>query len=332
MTLTAIRPEAPADPPPTRRARRARWRLPVVPLVIAVVCFLGVGVLLYPAAAAWMSQYQQSLRIDEYAHEVEVAGPDALAAELARAADYNAALTGGAFLDPDERIPQSDDAGAGYEGLLAADDDGLMARVRIPAIDVDLPIYHGTTEDVLERGVGHLEGTALPIGGTGTHAVLTAHRGLASAELFTNLDRVVVGDTFTVEVFGEVLTYRVRDTQVVAPDETETLYPFAGEDLVTLVTCTPLGINSHRILVTGERLLPTPPEDVARAGATPDIPGFPTWIVGLAGAAALLSLYVWWSGRPAPVRAAAAPARRASWRPGEFDGGTSSPGASAPGQ
>ncbi|MDS0244443.1 hypothetical protein [Microbacterium aurantiacum] len=105
MSLTTARPEAPADPPPTRRARRARWRLPVVPLVIAVVCFLGVGVLLYPAAAAWMSQYQQSLRIDDYAHEVEIAGPDALATELARASDYNAALTGGGVPRPRRAHP-----------------------------------------------------------------------------------------------------------------------------------------------------------------------------------------------------------------------------------
>ncbi len=153
------------------------------------------------------------------------------------------------------------------------------------------------TDDVLERGTGHLEGTALPVGGASTHAVLTGHRGLATAELFTHLDRVAVGDTFTIEVFGEVLSYRVSVTRVVAPEDTETLYPQTGRDLVTLVTCTPLGINSHRILVTGERILPTPVDDVAAAGARPDIPGFPWWAVILGAVVLALAAYVWAAGR-----------------------------------
>lgn len=168
-------------------------------------------------------------------------------------------------------------------------------------IDVDLPIYHGTSDVTLLRGIGHLEGTALPVGGNGTHAVLTGHRGLAESELFTHLDRLAVGDTFTIEVFGQVLTYRVGETKVVDPSDTETLYPVRGKDLVTLVTCTPLGINSQRILVTGERVTPTPARDLAHAGARPDIPGFPWWVVVIGAAVAVLTLYVWWMGH-APRR------------------------------
>lgn len=171
-----------------------------------------------------------------------------------------------------------------------------MGRLRIPVIDADLPIYHGTSDAVLERGVGHLQGTSLPVGGADQHSVLTAHRGLASSELFSHLDRVEIDDRFTIEVFGEVLTYRVVDTQVVRPDATESLYPQIGKDLVTLVTCTPLGVNSHRILVTGERITPTPTEDLDRAGDVPEVPGFPWWVVIIGGAVILLSAAVWRAG------------------------------------
>jgi sortase A len=145
--------------------------------------------------------------------------------------------------------------------------------------------------------------------------VLTAHRGLPEATLFDNLDQVDVGDTFTIEVFGEVLTYRVFGTQVVEPDQTQALAPAYGRDLVTLVTCTPLGINSHRILVTGERVIPTPRADVAAAGHPPDIPSFPWWAVVIGGSLLGAALVVWRGGYPRPRRAAAAEQRAASRLP-----------------
>lgn len=297
MTITAEAPPAVSDTP------RRRWRMPWIPFVIAVVALLGVAVLLYPSAASWFTQYQLSERIDGYSAGIRGLDDGMRADEIRRAHEHNASLVGGASVAADERIPVSlgaegDDTA--YRSLLAADARGLMARIKIPSIDVDLPIYHGTSDAVLERGVGHIEGTALPVGGENTHAVLTGHRGLASAELFTHLDRVRIGDTFTIEVFGEVLTYQVRETYVVQPDETETLYAQRGRDLVTLVTCTPLGINSHRILVTAERILPTPPEDLVAAGARPEIPGFPWWSLLLGGTMVVLAGYVAWSGRPAP--------------------------------
>ena len=173
-----------------------------------------------------------------------------------------------------------------------------MARLKVPAADIDLPIYHGTDDETLLRGLGHLEGTSLPVGGQGQRTVVTGHRGLAEARMFTDLDKVQVGDTFTFEVFGEVLTYRVFDKKVVNPEETEALRSEPGRDLATLVTCTPLGINTHRILVTGERVYPTPQRDIDAAGAAPDIPGFPWWALGLLGGVSLIGLYIWRSGYP----------------------------------
>lgn len=212
-------------------------------------------------------------------------------------------------MDAFARLPAADAGpGTGYDSLLAADDRGLMARLRIPAIDVDLPIFHGTDDEVLLEGIGHLEGMALPVGGPGTHSVLTGHRGLAEATMLTHLDRLVVGDRFTVETFGEVLTYEVTSTAVVEPHETQTLHPRPGEDLMTLVTCTPIGVNSHRILVTGERVVPTPVTDLEAAGETPDLPRFPWWAVVLVSAVAALGRYVWRAGRPAGSAPDAVPA------------------------
>ena len=274
-----------------------------MPLAIALISLAGASLLLYPAAAAWFSSVEQSREIDSLTQGITDLGAETLRERLAEAREYNQNLSGGgAAVAANERLPLADDprvedAGQ-YRSMLRGDTEGLMARVKIPAINVDLPIYHGTSETVLEHGVGHLEGTALPVGGPSTHSVLTGHRGLATSELFTNLDRVEVGDTFTIEVFGDVLSYRVVETLVVDPEDTESLLIQPGKDLLTLVTCTPLGINSHRILVTGERLAPTPQADLDAAGASPDVPGFPWWMLGAGGAAAAAGGYVWFSGRP----------------------------------
>ncbi|CAN5414515.1 hypothetical protein BH09ACT4_BH09ACT4_10990 [soil metagenome] len=284
-----------------RRARR-RWRMPWLAFITALVFFLGTVTFMLPTIANWFSQVEQAHAITDLSGEVHDFGADSLAEALAIARAYNTTLTGGAIVAANERIPipAADVAAADhleYDQILAADSRGLMARIKIPVIGVDLPVYHGTDEETLKEGVGHLEGTALPGGGIGTRSVLTAHRGLATSELFTNLDKVQIGDTFTIEVFGEVLTYRVITIEVVEPDDSKALYPDLTRDLVTLVTCTPLGINSHRILVTGERVLPTPTGDVESAGEGPQIPGFPWWIVILSAAFVALSWYVWRAGR-----------------------------------
>lgn len=270
-------------------------------LLIAVIGFAGALLLLYPSIASWFSQYQESQTIRSYSERVRDLDAGERTASLEAAARYNAGLVdGSSVVAAGERKPlagQGLDRHAEYSQLLNADEHGLIGRIKIPVISADLPIFHGTSDATLERGIGHLEGSALPIGGESTHAVLTGHRGLATAELFTRLDQVRTGDRFTIEVFGQASTYRVIDTRVVEPNQTETLYPERGRDLVTLVTCTPLGINSHRILVTGERVLPTPVKDVDAVGASPDIPGFPWWAVVLVAVILLLIGYVWRTGR-----------------------------------
>lgn len=282
--------------------------MPWLAFATAVVLFLGVVAFMLPTIVNWFSQVGQAAEISELAEGVRDFGAESLNEAIEQAHAYNRTLTGGAVVASGERVPLPSDSADGvrreYGELLAADSAGLMARLRIPDIGVDLPIYHGTTDATLAVGIGHLEGTSLPVGGEGTRSVLTAHRGLASAELFTNLDRVEIGDTFTVEVFGEVLTYRVVTTEVVSPEDSKAIYPELGRDLVTLVTCTPLGINSHRILVTGERLLPTPAGDIANAGGPPTIPGFPWWMFVITALVITLVGYVAISGRPPRPRGA----------------------------
>jgi sortase A len=285
------------------RHRSQRWQFSLLPLLVALAVIAGAALLLYPAAAAWFSSVEQSREIDKLTQGINDLGAETLREILAEARDYNQDLSGsGAAVAANERLPLATEprppTERKYRDMLRGDSEGLMARVRIPSIDLDLPIYHGTSNAVLERGIGHLEGTALPVGGASTHSVITGHRGLATSKLFNDLDQVTVDDTFTIEVFGEILTYRVAETLVVEPDDTESLLIQPGRDLMTLVTCTPLGINSHRILVTGERVIPTPQSDRDAAGNDPDIPGFPWWMV-ISGAVIVgAGTYVWVSGRP----------------------------------
>ncbi|MFE4468003.1 class C sortase [Leifsonia sp. NPDC056824] len=284
-----------------RAATGRRWRLSALSVAVTVLCLLGVSVALYPATASWFSAAQEAARLAQYGDAVRAIGPASRLQALKEAAAYNSALTGGGAVKADERVPVGTAAlpqGFDYDRLLAANAYGLMGRIVIPSIGTDLPIYHGTSDATLAEGVGHLEGTSLPIGGPGTHAVLAGHRGLASATLFTNLDRVRDGDAFTLYVFGETLDYRVSNIAVVDPDQTKTLDPVAGKDLVTLVTCTPLGINSQRILVTGERVTPTPEAAVARGHEPATGPGFPSWAAGFATAVVAGGGYLWRSGRP----------------------------------
>ncbi|PRI12410.1 class C sortase [Leucobacter massiliensis] len=281
-----------------RRTRR-RWRPSALTVCIALLAIGGLVAGLYPMSAAWLSAYNQSQVVRGYTSDLATVRPSA-EQQLAEARRYNEALSAGVVLGRNASVPVGDgslaDASPDYQRMLRANAEGTMARVKIPSIDVDLPIYHGTSDAVLDLGAGHLEGSHLPVGGPGTRSVITAHRGLANATMFSNLDRVQLGDTFTVEVFGEVLTYRVRETRVIAPEQTDTLRAEPGEDLVTLITCTPLGINTHRIIVTGERITPTPERDLLSAGAAPTVPGFPWWLVYGSAGLALVAGYVVWQG------------------------------------
>lgn len=291
---------------------RGSWRPSLMTWSIALIGLLGLGALLYPATAQWISSFNQAQIVNSYRDTVEDSEPGA-DEQLAEARRFNDAMSSGAVLAADAPVPAgtgvATDPALDYNAMLNANDDGLMARLRYEAVGVDLAVYHGTSDETLLRGAGHLEGTSLPVGGASTHAVLTAHRGLANATMFSNLDQAEEGDVFTIETFGEVLAYRAIDVRVVEPDETDTLRAVEGKDLVTLVTCTPLGINSHRILVTAERI---EDETVAAVAAAPEshLPGFPWWSVALIGGLLALDLFVLFSGygdaRARQVRAAAA--------------------------
>ncbi|BDR53448.1 hypothetical protein KIM372_13550 [Bombiscardovia nodaiensis] len=221
--------------------------------------------------------------------------------QIALAQAYNQALHAGASYRANTNQPSSKEGKSLHEQYEQALDagHGLMARIQIPSIRLDLPVYHGTGDDTLLQGIGHLEGTSLPVGGMGTHAVLTGHRGLAQATMFTHLDQVKAGDQFTISSFNHVVTYQVIKTQVVDPDQTRSLKPVEGQDLVTLVTCTPLGINTQRIFVTGQRIYPTPQKARQAATAKPTIPDFPWWALIWGSVILLASLWLWRSLRKA---------------------------------
>lgn len=286
---------------PKPKHKRPGWQARPLVIFSLLVAYLGIALITYPTAAQWVSQYHQSIIVRDMNQEiknVELQGQG----RISEAQHYNAELRSGAIIESNSNIAKGEvgeeSSVKNYHDLLSVNGSGYMGRIIIPSIEVDLPIYHGTSDTVLERGIGHLEGTSLPVGGISTRSVLTGHRGLANAEMFSNLDEVAVGDTFSVAILGEVFTYRVRDIKVIAPEETESIRPEAGKDLMTLITCTPLGVNSHRILVTGERVIPSPQEDKDLALAEPNLPHFPWWIVWMVAAFSFMLIYIWFSGKP----------------------------------
>lgn len=219
-------------------------------IFFGLLFLVGLGVLLYPTISDAWNAYRQSQLITSYEEAVAVLIQDQETYDdvWARAHAYNRGL----WKIPD-RFFLSDEELADYESQLNISDNGIMAYVEIPSIKCALPIYHGTDETVLQTAIGHLEGTSLPVGGKGTHCVLSGHRGLPSAKLFTNLDQLEEGDIFLIRVLNETLTYEIDQIKVVLPEEMEDLALAEGKDYCTLVTCTPYGVNSHRLLVRGSR-------------------------------------------------------------------------------
>ena len=209
---------------------------------------VGISVLLYPAFSNYWNSKTQSRAIVDYESVLDYLEPEDYSSIFQEAYDYNEALLTVEFpLRNYEKVP-------GYYDALRVEGTSIMGYVKIEKIGVELPIYHGTSDSVLNRGVGHLEGSSLPVGGESTHSVMSAHRGLPSAKLFTDLDRLEMGDTFQITVLDQVLTYQVDQVKVITPREIDDLQIVEGKDYCTLFTCTPLGINTHRLLVRGIRI------------------------------------------------------------------------------
>jgi len=218
-------------------------------LVMVLALVTGFSLLLYPTVSDWWNSMHQSRAIATYTDTVSSLNDEDWEQVWADARDYNAGL-----LLKRNRFYMGDEERAVYEGLMNVAGNGGMGDIEIEKIGVMLPIYHGTGEAVLQVAIGHIEGSSLPTGGAGTHSVFSGHRGLPSAKLFTNLDQMAVGDKFVLHVLDERLTYEVDQILVVLPEEIEALEIDPEADLSTLVTCTPYGVNSHRMLVRGHRV------------------------------------------------------------------------------
>ena len=222
---------------------------------IIIICFilvilLGAGAAAYPLIASINNEHTQSLVQTEYEEKLQQLDTSEIDAALAAAREYNKTISTVQIEDVDkikESLPP-------YEDLLNLANNGIMGYIEIPAINIDLPIYHGTTGAAMEKGAGHMEGTSLPVGGVGTHAVISAHSGMASAKLFTDLDKLEIGDIFIITVCNQKLAYEVDNIAVVEPTDIDLIRIDTQQDYVTLLTCTPYGVNTHRLLVRGHRV------------------------------------------------------------------------------
>ena len=226
-------------------------------IVIILIFLAGLSLLLYPFIANQWNNHRQKQLIGNYESVIsdkEAAGNIDYAAEMKKAEAYNDALLPSILPDSFAVADASTETDSSYEDSLNIAGDGMMGIVEIPKIAIKLPIYHGTGDEVLQKAAGHLEGSSLPIGGESTHAVISAHRGLPSASLFTDLDQLEIGDHFLIHVLDETLCYEVDQILVVDPEDTSALAVEDGEDLVTLLTCTPYGVNTQRLMVRGHRV------------------------------------------------------------------------------
>ena len=239
---------------------------------LVLLLLAGVSLLLYPSLSNYWNSMHQTRAIASYAETVSQLDTAQYDEMWKAAQNYNRSLA-----QRETAFALTGEQKAAYESLLDVSGLGVMGYIEIPEIDCSLPIYHGTEESVLQVAVGHLEWSNLPVGGEGTHCVLSGHRGLPSAKLFTNLDKLAVGDTFLLRVLDEVLTYEVDQILIVEPEQVDALGIVPGEDYCTLVTCTPYGINTHRLLVRGHRVENTP--EAARMHVTADATQFDPLLV-----------------------------------------------------
>ncbi|MCI8367099.1 MAG: class C sortase [Eggerthellaceae bacterium] len=231
-------------------------------ILVALALVAGVCLMAYPTVSDWWNSFHQSRAVASYTDAVSQLDTETYEKLWTDAEAYNQALAGrdtSFVLDDEERVE--------YEAQLNVEGNGVMAFLEIPVINVSLPIYHGVEESVLQIAIGHIEGTSLPVGGESTHVVVSGHRGLPSARLLTDLDKVVEGDLFMLRTLNETLTYEVDQIRIVEPAEVDEIEIIPGEDLCTLVTCTPYGVNSHRLLVRGHRVPTVDPGRIVEEAA-----------------------------------------------------------------
>ena len=269
---------SPGDKPAKKKKKSS------VPLTVALIVILlvGIGIMAYPTVSDWWNSYHQSRSIADYISKVNEADEELLEKMFEDARAYNAKL-----LQKSNPYIVTDEDKAEYMSLLDFSGTGIIGYLQIDAIGVNLPIYHTTEESVLQTAVGHLEWSSLPVGGESTHALLSGHRGLPSARLFTDLDSLHEGNIFTITVLNKTLTYQIDQIRIVEPTEVKELNIVPGKDYCTLITCTPYGINTHRILVRGARI-----ETVEKAAViiTPEAVRIPNYIAIPAVAVPMLFL------------------------------------------
>ena len=218
-------------------------------IILLIVLIAGLSLLLYPSFSDWWNSMHQSRAVASYVEQVANIDEEQYAHLWEAAWNYNESL-----LDRPKTYTLNEEQKADYNRILDIGGLGIMGYIEVPSVGITLPIYHGTDEAILQIAVGHLEWTSLPVGGESSHCVVSGHRGLPSAKLFTDLDKLVVGDVFIFRVLDEILTYEVDQILIVEPHETDSLLIQKGQDLCTLITCTPYGVNSHRLLVRGHRV------------------------------------------------------------------------------
>ncbi len=231
-----------------KKQKKQRRGPSISTIVLVIILLVGVGILLYPSVSDWWNSRHATRAIASYVTAVEDLSGQEREAMLEAAREYNSRLANGV------NFTLTDEQRAEYDSLLDITGTGIMGYVQITSIGVNLPVYHSVDEAVLQIAVGHIPGSSLPVGGDRTHSVLSGHRGLPSAKLFSDLDQMVEGDTFTLNIMDQTITYMVDQIRIVLPEETDELAITDGKDYCTLVTCTPYGINTHRMLVRGKRI------------------------------------------------------------------------------
>ncbi len=232
-----------------KNKKNGKKKVSLLNVVLVLVMLIGLGIIAYPTFADWWNNFHQSRAIAGYVEQVAQMDPETFERMWKEAEEYNERL-----LHKSNRFVLSEEEKKEYESILDVTGNGIMGYIDIPKIDVSLPVYHGTDDEVLQIAIGHIEGTSFPVGGIGNHSAMSGHRGLPSAKLFTNIDELKEGDRFLLQVMDRTLTYEVDQIHVVLPDEMQDLDFDEKQDFSTLITCTPYGINTHRLLVRGHRV------------------------------------------------------------------------------